>query len=348
MLIFAFILLIFANLVNHSKGFKQEVKITFLFIVYVCLILIFAFRSSNVPDTQFYIDSYYNLPRSAKFEYIYTSITQIARSLGLSFSVFLLLYQIILFSLWFYATGKYIKDVHLAFLIFTGFMGNLYFGIIIRAAMGLCLCYIALVYLFNQRTFRGFIVYFAIVTVAVFFQKSMIVFYILPLYIFKKINNVVLLSILIFSILIPLIDVQLIIAKILEAYIKFFSSEKLLSYTRVHANFNAHGLYSMTMIKYWIMACIFLYLRPKVISKADIYNLFLNLYISGVFLITLTFFIAAGNRLAFIFLFFEFSLVLLLYENSTIPKKIVFIGSIALSVLNYLNLISANPSMLSY
>jgi hypothetical protein len=348
MLIFAFGVLVIANLVNHSTGIKQEVKTAFFFLVYIMLILIFGLRGVDVPDTQYYMDSYYNLPKSADYEYLYSYITHIARSLGLSFNGFLITYQFIMFGIWFYATRKCLNDVHLAFLIFLGFMGFLYFGIVIRAAMGICLCYLALIYLYENRTFKGYLLYYLLVTLGFFFQKSMIVFYILPLFAFKRVNTVILVSIMSFSILMPLMNVQTIIANTLEAYINLFSADKLLSYTRVHADFDIHGLYSMTMIKYWIMAWIFIWLRTMVVSKGDLYNLFLNIYVSGVFLITLTYFISAGNRLAYILLFFEFFLVVLLYENSTIPKRVVFFGSIALSILNFLHFLSANPGIISY
>ena len=348
MLISAFFFLIFANVVNHSKGIKQDVKTAFLFLVYFWIILIFTFRGTEVPDTQNYIKSYYGLAKSVKFEYLYTLICQIANVIGLSFNGFLLVLQLVLFSLWFHTSSKFFSDVHLAFLVFIPFMGIYNFGIIIRSGIGLCLCYYAITYLLYHRSLKGYIIYYAILTASIFFQQSMIVFLILPLYVFKRYNSVVLSIILIFSILIPLLNIQHLIANFLEVYIKLFSFDKFLSYTRIHAKFDIHGVYSLTMIKYWIMSIIFILFRSKITSRKEMYNCFINIYITGVFLIALTHFISAGNRLAYLFFFFEFVIVIMLYEYSSLPRKIVLLGAIALCVLNYLNLISAIPVMISY
>jgi len=348
MLILAFLSLIFANLVNHSKGIKQDVKTTLLFIVYVWLILIFSHRGTSVPDTEAYMSVFNSTDKSGGMEILFTWMSQFLNSIGLSFNGFLFVYQLILFSLWFYTSSKHFEDIHLPFLVFFPFMGIYNFGIIIRAGMGLCLCYFAITYLLYHKNLKGYLIYFAIVTLSILFHKAMIVFYILPLFMFKNFNTVVLLVLLIFAILIPLFNIQRLVADAFEAYIKFFSSEKLLTYTQFHAKFDAHAVYSKTMIKYWLLALLFLSLRSRVITKREIYNSFLNIYIFGVLLITLTHFIDAGNRLAYMFFFFEFALVGLIFENSRIPKKIVILGAIALIVLNYLNLISAVPEMLTY
>ena len=348
MIISAFFFLIFANLVNHAKGFKQDVKTVFLFLVYLWILLIFTFRGTSVPDTANYIKFYNTHGEVTGIEYLFFLVCWIGKSIGLSFNGFLFFFEIILFSIWFYTSKKHFEDINLAFLVFFPFMGIFNFGIVIRAGMGLCLCYFALTYLMFNKSFKGYLIYFAIVTVAIFFQEGMVVFYILPLFLFRKFSSIVLVIVLLISILIPLINIQHLIAKTLEAYINIFSFKKFLSYTQVHAKFNIHGVYSLTMIKYWLMALLFIMLRPKVITRKEIYNCFLNIYISGVFLIALTHFITAGNRLAYMFFFFEFALVGLLYEYSTLPRKIVLAGAIALSILNYANLISAVPAMLSY
>ena len=348
MLIAAFLLLIFANIVNHSKGISQNVKIAFLVLIYIWFILIFSSRGTSVPDTVGYIKYYYANGKNDVLEYLFTWMCRTANSIGLSFNGFLFIFQIILFSIWFYTTRKYFTDIHFVFLVFIPFMGIYNFGIIIRAAMGLCLCYYAIMYLLHNKSLKGYLIYYGIVTIAVFFQQSMIAFYILPLYVFKNYNSLVLGLVLVISIFIPLVDIQHLIANVIEFYVKFFSSNKFLSYTRIHAKFNIHGIYSMTMIKYWIMAVIFIFLRTNIVTRIDVYNCFLNLYITGVLLITLTYFISAGNRLAYMFFFFEFALVGILYENSNIPRKIVFLGAIALCLLNYVNLVSAVPSMLTY
>ena len=54
-----------------------------------------------------------------------------ANSIGLSFNGFLFIFQIILFSIWFYTTRKYFTDIHFVFLVFIPFMGIYNFGIII-------------------------------------------------------------------------------------------------------------------------------------------------------------------------------------------------------------------------
>ncbi len=348
MLISAFIFLIFANLVNHSNGFKQNVKTVFLLLVYLWILLIFTFRGTTVPDTANYIKFYNAHAEVTGIEYLFYLVCWLGKSLGFSFNLFLFVYEVVLFSLWFYTSKKYFKDIHLAFLVFLPFMGIYNFGIIIRAGMGLCLSYFAITDLIYNRSFRGYLIYYTIVTCAVLFHQGMIVFYIIPLFIFIRFHSIVLTLIMLISITIPLINIQHLIASILEIYIRLFSFNKFLSYTEIHAKFNVHGVYSLTMIKYWIMAMIFIWMRVKVITNKDIYNCFLNIYISGVFLISLTHFITAGNRLSYMFFFFEFVLVGLLYEYSNLPKKIVFLGAVALSILNYVNLISAIPAMITY
>jgi hypothetical protein len=348
MLLTAVLFLIFANIVNHSAGIKQDVKTFFLSLVYLWIILIFTFRDNSVPDTQNYINIYNSPSADPGIEYLFTLLCKTGNLLGLSFNGFLFVYQVILFGSWFYISKKLFKDIHLAFMVFLPFMGIYNFGIIIRAGMGLSLCYAAIVYLIYNRTVRGYIFYYSMVTIAVFFHQAMIVFYLLPLFLFRNFNPVVLLTVLIIALIIPLLNIQRLISDFLESYIKLFSLSQFFSYTQVHANFDIRGVYSLTMIKYWLMAMLFIWLRKRITEKKDVYNCFLNIYISGVFLISLTHFITAGNRLSYMFFFFEFALVAMIFEYSSLPKKVVFIGAIGLGVLNYLNLISAIPIMITY
>ncbi len=348
MLISAFIYLVFANIINHSKGFKNDIKISLLSIGYLWLLIIFSTRSLTVPDTQSYITSYYTPEKGVKFEYLYALMCRIANSHRLSFNTFLLIFEIILFSLWFYISKKNFKNPHIVFLVFLPFMGIYNYGIIIRTGMGLTLCYYALTFLLNNRNLKGYFMYFGIVTVTIFFQQSMAVFYLLPFYALRKYSSKLAIIIVIISIFIPLINIQHLISSALEIFINFFSFKKFLSYTQVRAKFDTSGIYSLTFIKYIIMAFIFIGIRPLITEKKEMYNFFLNIYITGVVLIALTHYITAGNRLAYIFFFFEFALVGLLYEHSTIPRKVVLLGALCLSILNYVNVVSAVPSMLTY
>jgi hypothetical protein len=348
MLLAVFILLILANLVYVAKGFKMDVKLGLLLVLYAGLILIFAFRDKSVPDTTVYMRLYESTGKISQFEFLYTIAGRFTRSLGLGFHGFLIIYQIILFRLWFTTSKKLFDNVHFAFLAFFPFMGIYNMGIIIRAGMGLVICYSALTYLLNNMTKKGFIVYYLLVIVAILVHQSMVVFLLLPLYIFRTYSTYALQIVLFIALMLPLLNLQYVITSILEFFINMFSFNKFLSYTQVHAKFNRYAVYSLTMIKYFIMAFVFLRLRLTMTGKKEIYNAFLNIYITGVFLIALTYFIDAGNRLSYMFFFFEFALVGLLYENSTLPRKLVIAGAIGLCILNYANLVSAVPSMIAY
>jgi hypothetical protein len=349
MLTIAVVFLLFANIVNHSKRIHTDVKTAFLMLVYISLILIFSFPGSENPDMNSYKMIYYSDIMKSNFDYLFSLLSNTAKSFGISFNGFLFLIELLLFSIWFIASKKLFSDVHLAFMAFLPFMGIYYFGIIIRACIGMCLCYYALSYLICNKTLRGFIVYYSIVTLSVFFHASMIIFYAFPLYVFRKQNSIFHFTIILIAILIPLFNIQHYIANILESYIKLFpSSHRFLSYTRVHAHFNIHAIYSLTMIKYFIMSFIFILLRPKITSKVEIYNCFLNIYLTGALLIGLTYFITAGNRLSYIFFFFEFALVAMLYEYSTIPKKLVLLGALILCLINFANIASAVPGVLAF
>ena len=268
-------------------------------------------------------------------------MNRLAYSAGLSFNLFLLIFQLILFGLWFSISKKYFCDVHLPFLVFLSFMGIYNFGIIIRAGMGLCLGYLAITYLIHNKSIKGYFVYYATILLSTFFQESMVIFFILPLFFFKQFSYRILFVVLLISIVLPLTNFQYLIIKILEFFIKLFSVNTFLGYTQVHVKHGFQGVYSLTMIKYLLLALLFILLRSKIIKKVEIYNTFLNIYVAGVFLIALLYFIDAGNRLAYLFFFFEFILVGLIFECSNLPKKTVFFGALALCVLNYLNLISA-------
>ena len=348
MLLVVFCLLILANLVYVAKGFKMDIKQAFLFVLYACLILIFAFRDKTVPDTAVYMRLYDSTGKISQFELLYTIAGRFTRSIGLGFHGFLIIYQFILFRLWFSTSKKLFENVHFVFLVFFPFMGIYNMGIIIRAGMGLVICYSALTYLLNNKTKKGYIVYYLLVIIAILVHQSMVVFLLLPIYIMRTYSTIVLQIVLFIALMLPLMNLQQVFADILESFINLFSFNKFLSYTQIHAKFNRYAVYSLTMIKYFIMAFVFLKLRASMINRKDIYNAFLNIYITGVFLIALTYFIDAGNRLSYMFFFFEFVLVGLLYENSNLPRKIVIAGAIGLCILNYANLVSAVPSMIAY
>ena len=349
MLLIVVSLLIVANIVNHSKGINNDVKIAFVFFVYLWLILYFSSPSDQVPDMKYYTEFYNSDKQVSNIDYLFSLIVRMAKSIGLGFNGFLLVSELVLFSIWFLASKRIINDIHLAFMVLIPFLGIYYFGIIIRACFGLCLSYFALTYLIGNRTSVGYFVYYSIVTAGVFFHASMVVFYAFPFYIFRKHSSVFLITIVLFALLIPVLNIQRLIADLLESYIRLFpSSHRFLSYTQVHANFDVTGIYSLTMIKYVLLALVFIWLRKMIIFKEEIYDCFLNIYVTGVLLIGLTYFILAGNRLSYLFFFFEFALVALLYENSRIPKKLVLIGAILLCCLNFANLISAIPEMLTF
>jgi len=348
MLILAFLVLLFANIVNHSKRIKDDVKIFFLLLIYGWFIFIFAFRDNSIPDTSVYLKFYDSGGKEGGMEYLFTLLCQAGNRIGLNFNEFLIIYQIILFGLWFYTSRKLFNDLHLVFMVFMSFMGMYNFGIIIRAGLGLCINYFAIVYLINNKTLKGYLIYYALVTISILVQQAMIVFYILPLFIFRDFKSIVLEILLLIAIMLPVINIQKIIVHILEAYLKFFSTDELLSYTKVHTSVNLSGVYSKTLIKYWAMALIFILLRPRIVDNLRVYNCFLNIYIAGVFLMSATYFIIAGNRLSYMFLFFEFVLVGLLYENSDLSKLSVLAGAFILCIINFMNLISSVPALLTH
>ncbi|WP_369696123.1 EpsG family protein [Parabacteroides gordonii] len=340
-------LTIYLYVLDYFLQFNKRTKFLLYTILYTWIIaLLSLLRSDNIPDTLEYKEIYLFQSMEDIVETGFMFINKSFLSFGVSFHLFLLIYLCFLFCCYFLCTRKLVENVNLAFLLFLPYFGFYYFGIIIRVALAISICYIGITYLLNHKTPYGIFFYYAIVTIAFFIHQTTILFYILPLVGFINIKKKYLYVILSIGILLPFISLQNQILTQLETMSQLLSFSPRFQKYIDHADTSSQ-MYGLSKIKFGLCGILFVYLKDYIYpNKVKTYNFFLNTYCIGTILTLMFYFVPAGGRLGEIFIFFEFILLTFLYEYSSLNKRAVLIALFLNILIEYTMFARLVPEMI--
>lgn len=317
-------LTIYLYALDHFLKFNKRTKFLIYATLYIWIIILLSLlRSDNIPDTLEYKEIYLFHSMEDIVEKGFMFINKSFLSFGISFHLFLFIYLCFLFCCFFLCTRKLVENVNLAFLLFLPYFGFYYFGIIIRVALAISICFIGITYLLNHKTSYGICLYYTIVTIAFFIHQTTILFYILPLVGFINIKKKYLYIILSIGILLPFLSLQNHILTQLETISQLLSFSPRFQKYIDHADISSQ-MYGLSKIKFGLCGILFVYLKDYIsLEKLKTYNFFLNTYCIGTILTLMFYFVPAGGRLGEIFIFFEFILLTYLYEYSSLNKNII-------------------------
>lgn len=317
-------------------------------LIYTMFIIIFSSRSNDIPDTIPYREMFLKGVNSFdNVEIGYLRLNDALRNIGLSFFQYLLIIELFLFITWEYTTKLHFSRTLLPFIIFMSYMGLYFYGIVLRAAIGTTICYLALSIMLKHINTYTLILYYLLVGLSMTIHQSMLVFLFVPFLCFKKYNNYLLYFIVAISAIIPIIGLDKYIGQYFSYFISYFNLDRFDSYVE-NGSQNNNTSYALTSIKYLLLSLTFIYCRKYIILNTTKYNFFLNIYILGFVLISNTYFITSGSRLAMCFLFFEFILVSFIYTYSVLNKKFTYLIIVVVIMINIIALYRGTPSIFLY
>lgn len=340
-------LTIYLYILDYFLQFNKRTKFLIYTFLYIWIVALLSFlRSDNIPDTLEYKEIYLFQSMEDIVETGFMFINKSFLSFGVSFHLFLFIYVSVLFCCYFLCTRKLVNNVHLAFLVFLPYFGFYYFGIIIRVALAISICYIGIIYLLNHKTKYGVFVYCIVVTIAFFIHQTAILFYILPLVGFVNIKKKYLYLILGLGILFPFLSLQNQILTQLETISQVLSFSPRFQKYIDRADISSQ-MYGLSKIKFGLCGILFVYLKDYISTdKLKTYNFFLNTYCIGTILTLMFYFVPAGGRLGEIFIFFEFILLTFLYEYSSLNKRIVLTALFLNILIEYTMFARLVPEMI--
>lgn len=294
-------------------------------------------NENTTPDTAAYRLMYERSFEDLNYEYLYLLVNRFFNSIGVSFRLFLFITTFILFITWMKITNIITNNLFIAFLSFIPFYGLYFFGITIRAAIAVTISYLAIVIFLKLINKRRYLYYYLLITIASGFHISAAIFYTLPIFAQKEYKKSVLFVFLLIIACIPLFNN--LIPFIRDFALNYLSKTDVSRLSNYIERASDSMLYSLTLVKNVFFAGIFIALKNRVIKNRIIYNFFLNTYLVGCFLLVLFSFVTAGSRLAMLFLFFEFILITLLYDSSSLKRTYLIIFIFSAIIINFIAII---------
>lgn len=303
-------------LLNNISNTSPVLKKYYLLLLAIMSVITFSLRGSEIPDTDEYEYIYNNLSAYDNIELGFQFVINLFRSFDFSFFVFLLFVNVFLVLFWFLIMSHEIYDLSFSFWMYYSYIGLFYYGIITRASIAITICLYALCFLINRKTVKAYFVYFFLISISLIFHQTMLVFYLFPCWIFKNIKTRYLICFLLLSCFIPYLNIQYYLLDFIYYVLSIFSFNRFDNYIQ-KAFFQPQDLlFTFFSIKILIESFVLLYMR-KYVLRCNLlkYNAFLNTYILGFFLLILLGFFPSAGRLALIFLFFEFFMFSILWDD---------------------------------
>lgn len=278
-------------------------------------------RGIDTPDTLPYLQWFENPPiGNNHVEQGYAYFCSFFNSLGFSFNTFLFILAFTEMEVWIYCSNKIFPraNKNLLLALCLSFYGIYFWGCVIRASIAITLAYVAMTFLLNERkcVAKRLIMFYTLIGVAFIFHKSSIIYVLCPLFLFRW-SNYLRWAIVLGCIGLTYVLQSLGVGTIINSFI--MSSEDLERFQTYASQEGETTLISL----FWIISlAISLYITlyyKKLLTNGYgnelVKRYFINLYVIGFALLTLTINIPAGSRLGMMFTFFEFVIIYIIAMN---------------------------------
>ena len=340
-LVIVYILTVF--LFRSKKGSWHHVAI-------LLLSLLFSTRNKDVPDTEPYMNMFRDSHYYSNVEDGFLKICELFSSIGVSFQFFIFVLSLMMIELWYACTRKLFgpdKVGMMAIMMFSYF-GFYFYGIVLRSAMAITLCYFGILLLFViKRKICSVISFYFVVFLAYHLHQSSAIFVFAPLMMIKinyKLQYAIALSsfvLLFFSQVTPIHDYVEITTSLGENRFGQYLERELYSTGAGFRDF----LYS-------IISIYAIYCSSKIplgCKGRPIVVYFVNLFVCGSLINSLIWEIPVAARLPMNWLFFEFAVVYGVTQNTIIFNKQTKQTILVLySILVFCLLLNSVPLILNY
>lgn len=349
-IIFIFIILFILSFVSLEIKEKAKLKIIFCFSIIISLYL-FCSRNELTSDTQNYINIYNANYTYENIEYLYLFLNTLFKNIGLNFYTFLFIVNLTICLIWYKCTKIVFSSYRillLAWFVYFSFFGIYFNAIILRAAIGSILSYVALSFLINYIGWRKYLYYFVFILIAAQFHSSMALWIIFPWIIKRNYSRNFLIGLCTIVFLLPLLREHI---SFIRIFIMFLFENNLVDnrfsfYMNENLQSLRSGLYGNTEILYFMTTLFLISIKDKISWTRHIqsiyYNVFLNVNIIGLALLMVVaaLDIPMGLRIAYNFLYYQFIPLTLVLCSDFRKKRLYYCGLIIFSILNFYSLIN--------
>lgn len=315
---------IFATLLCFSRNKSL------LHIVVFLLALFFAFRSDLVPDAYAYRMYYYERD-FASLEKGYLSFSRFFyRNLHLSFEAFLFVISITALEAWLWTTKRIssINDVCYQLPLMLSFMGFYFYGIVLRSAIAITICYSFFPILLYSKKIIRFGIYLLGVLLAMQFHLTALLFALVPLFLLKCNSKVLHVANLI-SLLLLLANEVIPIQSYMYEVVDRLGFFRFNSYLMQDVETERANILAFYFLIISVLSVLFKNKLNFINEKEKYtYDFFVNLIVFGTLLNSLVWQIPAMSRLSMQWLFFtSYVIYIFLFRN-----KIKFIQQNKISI----------------
>lgn len=318
----------------------------------ILLCFLFSGRSSLVPDTLNYEAIYnQNIASDDNIEIGFLYLCCLFKNLGFSFREFLFIITLLcLESVYYYSTFFTSKgNAGTIILLLISYFGLYYYGIVLRSAIAITLCYCGIVNSLRKRSFLSKLSLILIIIIASTIHISTVLF-ILVFIAFFKIPSYLLKTIICLSIFFLTSTSVIPISQYIYSLTIALNATRLTHYANMLETSDGAGILSWLYVLISILGVKF---RNSLLTKGIdnyIYNCFLNLYIFGSLINSILWQIPGGSRVSMQFLFFEFIIIyFLIFRIGLIKKyKYKFISVGAYCLIKTFALFHYIPNLMKY
>lgn len=279
-------------------------------IAILLLCILFASRTTAIPDTINYVDIYEtNLVSNDSIEIGYLYLCKFFQSLGFSFNQYLFCILLICLELIYKYTCVLLKNkyIGIALIMLISYFGLYYYGIVLRSSIAITLCYCGIANALIKETRSSKITLFILILVSSTIHISSLLF-IFSFIAFYQIPKPILLIVICITVLLLTTTSVIPVSQYIESITLALNANRLTRYASMLETADGASLLSWTYILISVVALKF---RDSIKNDYDkkVYNCFLNLYLCGSLINSLFWQIPGGSRLSMQLLFFEFIIV---------------------------------------
>lgn len=337
-IVLIFISVVFLALINKGR---------FIQLAILLLCLFFSCRNELVPDTANYMAMYeqgLDFPENIEIGYLYLCHF-FKNVVHFPFQLFLFVIELFLFESWYFISSRLIgkKIINGAFILFVSYYGFFFFGIVLRAAIAITICFWAIYFLLTKSNKTRFILYYVLVCISALIHVGGLLFLVAPL-LNKHLSKKLLYLVIICAVVIMFILNGGFISSYIERFSAIISMGRASSYIENYDNEVSISI--LTWINYAIAFFIVFFREKKAVqyTTSKYLDFFINLCVFAVLINSLFFRFYSGARLSMQWSFFEFIPLISLSSYSRAKWKIVLVYSL----VKFVALIHYYPLILNY
>lgn len=170
-------------------------KKIFSHLAFLLLAIMFSGRNDLILDTETYLLHYTEpytswVSDTTEMGFVMTNIF-FGHILSVDFSIYLFVLSFVMMEIWYYTSRKLFpyESMGLLFLLFMSYNGFFYYGVTLRNALSLMICYVALMVFIISKSRLRIIYYTLLIFLSMLYHRTSFFFLILPILDYLKISR---------------------------------------------------------------------------------------------------------------------------------------------------------------